>query len=69
VQDPRFDVPAQGDRSPYLDQYLAANTTTLGNVGKRHLPAEGLAGPLTKRPSGTQRLPGIRLGGCRAAAV
>jgi uncharacterized protein len=33
VQDPRSDVPTQGDRSPYLDQYLAANTTTLGNVG------------------------------------
>jgi putative CocE/NonD family hydrolase len=33
VQDPRSDTPTQGDRSPYLDQYLAANTTTLSNVG------------------------------------
>ncbi|SIR27421.1 CocE/NonD family hydrolase [Micromonospora avicenniae] len=33
VQDPRFDVPTQGDRSPYLDRYVAANTTTLSNVG------------------------------------
>lgn len=33
VQDPRRDVPTQGDRSPYLDQYLAANTTTLSDIG------------------------------------
>ncbi|TDC38675.1 CocE/NonD family hydrolase [Micromonospora sp. 15K316] len=33
LQDPRFDVPTQGDRSPYLDRYLAANTTTLSDVG------------------------------------
>lgn len=33
VQDPRSEVPTQGDRSPYLDRYLAANTTTLNNVG------------------------------------
>jgi putative CocE/NonD family hydrolase len=32
VQDPRSDVPTQGDRSPYLDRYLAANSTTLSNV-------------------------------------
>jgi putative CocE/NonD family hydrolase len=33
VQDPRSDVPTQGDRSPYLDRYLAANTTTLSDIG------------------------------------
>ncbi|MEU8263217.1 CocE/NonD family hydrolase [Micromonospora sp. NPDC048999] len=33
VQDPQFDAPTQGDRSPYLDTYLKANTTTLTNVG------------------------------------
>ena len=33
VQDPRSDVPTQGDRSPYLDEYLAANTTTLSDIG------------------------------------
>jgi hypothetical protein len=33
VQDPRSDVPTHGDRSPYLDEYLAANTTTLADVG------------------------------------
>ncbi|HZE30560.1 MAG TPA: CocE/NonD family hydrolase [Actinoallomurus sp.] len=38
LQDPRFDVPTQGDRSPYLDQYLAANTTTLSNVGNGTFP-------------------------------
>jgi uncharacterized protein len=38
VQDPRFDVPTQGDRSPYLDQYLKANTTTLTNVGDGTFP-------------------------------
>jgi putative CocE/NonD family hydrolase len=38
VQDPRLDVPTQGDRSPYLDQYLAANTTTLSNVGNGTFP-------------------------------
>ncbi|MBB5784523.1 CocE/NonD family hydrolase [Nonomuraea jabiensis] len=38
VQAPRFDVPTQGDRSPYLDQYLAANTTTLGDVGPGTFP-------------------------------
>ena len=35
---PRFDVPTQGDRSPYLDAYLAANTTTLGDVGAGTFP-------------------------------
>ncbi|MFG2004420.1 CocE/NonD family hydrolase [Spirillospora sp. NPDC048911] len=38
VQDPRFDVPTQGDRSPYLDQYLAANTTKLSNIGNGTFP-------------------------------
>ncbi|MFG6201614.1 CocE/NonD family hydrolase [Nonomuraea sp. JJY05] len=38
VQAPRFDVPTQGDRSPYLDQYLAANTTTLSNIGPGTFP-------------------------------
>jgi uncharacterized protein len=38
VLDPRFDVPTQGDRSPYLDQYLAANTTTLSDVGSGTFP-------------------------------
>lgn len=33
VLDPRSDVPTQGDRSPYLDQYLTANGTTIGDVG------------------------------------
>ncbi|GAA4638311.1 CocE/NonD family hydrolase [Actinoallomurus vinaceus] len=38
VLDPRLDVPTQGDRSPYLDQYLAANTTTLTDVGTGTFP-------------------------------
>jgi putative CocE/NonD family hydrolase len=38
VLDPRLDVPTQGDRSPYLDQYLAANTTTLSDVGNGTFP-------------------------------
>ncbi|WP_214414198.1 CocE/NonD family hydrolase [Sphaerisporangium fuscum] len=38
VQAPRSDVPTQGDRSPYLDQYLSANTVTLGNVGPGSFP-------------------------------
>ncbi len=29
MQNPAADVPTQGDRSPYLDQYLRANTTML----------------------------------------
>jgi len=36
--DPRSDRPTQGDRSPYLDRYLAANTTTLSNVGTGTFP-------------------------------
>ncbi|TYC19248.1 CocE/NonD family hydrolase [Micromonospora sp. MP36] len=38
VQGPRSDMPTQGDRSPYLDRYLAANTTTLSNVGPGTFP-------------------------------
>jgi uncharacterized protein len=38
VQDPRIDEPTQGDRSPYLDQYLARNTTTLTDVGPGSFP-------------------------------
>ena len=38
VQDPRIDVPTQGDRSPYLDRYLAGNTTQLSNVGPGTFP-------------------------------
>lgn len=38
VLDTRSDVPTQGDRSPYLDQYLAANTTTLSDVGAGSFP-------------------------------
>ncbi|SDI14994.1 CocE/NonD family hydrolase [Nonomuraea jiangxiensis] len=38
VQSPRSDVPTQGDRSPYLDAYLAANTTTLTDVGRGTFP-------------------------------
>ncbi|HEV7931730.1 MAG TPA: CocE/NonD family hydrolase [Actinomadura sp.] len=38
VQAPRFDVPTQGDRSPYLDEYLAANTTKLSDVGPATFP-------------------------------
>ncbi|MGW5124926.1 CocE/NonD family hydrolase [Streptomyces sp. NPDC004069] len=38
VQDPRFDSPTQGDRSPYLDTYVRANTTTLNNVGAPTFP-------------------------------
>jgi hypothetical protein len=33
LQNPRFDVPAQGDRSPFLDTYLRQNTRTLSAVG------------------------------------
>ncbi|MEW9554872.1 CocE/NonD family hydrolase [Nonomuraea sp. NPDC050783] len=36
--DPRLDVPTQGDRSPYLDEYLQANTVTLGDVGPGTFP-------------------------------
>ncbi|MEV5703716.1 CocE/NonD family hydrolase [Actinoallomurus sp. NPDC052274] len=38
VLDARSDVPTQGDRSPYLDQYLAAYTTTLTDVGPGTFP-------------------------------
>ncbi|MEV4622744.1 CocE/NonD family hydrolase [Asanoa sp. NPDC049573] len=38
VQDPRFDSPTQGDRSPYLDRYVAANTTTLDTIGAPTFP-------------------------------
>jgi uncharacterized protein len=38
VQDPRSDVPTQGDRSPYLDRYLEANTTTLSDLGPGTFP-------------------------------
>ncbi|MGK5740103.1 CocE/NonD family hydrolase [Micromonospora sp. URMC 103] len=38
VQNPRYDVPTHGDRSPYLDSYLAANTTTLSDVGRGTFP-------------------------------
>jgi len=38
VQDPSSDVPTQGQRSPYLDQYLEANTTTLSDVGQGTFP-------------------------------
>ncbi|GAA3235848.1 CocE/NonD family hydrolase [Nonomuraea helvata] len=38
VLNARFDVPTQGDRSPYLDEFLAANTTTLGDVGPGTFP-------------------------------
>jgi uncharacterized protein len=33
LQDPRYDVPTQGDRSPFLDTYLAQYTRTLTGVG------------------------------------
>jgi uncharacterized protein len=33
LQDPRADVPTQGDRSPYLDRYLGSSTATLADVG------------------------------------
>jgi predicted acyl esterase len=38
VQDPGSDVPTHGDRSPYLDRYLAANTTTLSDIGPGTFP-------------------------------
>ena len=40
VQSPKLDVPTQGDRSPYLDQYIAANTTTLTDIGPATFPLE-----------------------------
>ena len=38
LQDPRFDVPTQGDRSPFLDTYLAQYTRTLTDVGEGTFP-------------------------------
>jgi putative CocE/NonD family hydrolase len=38
TQSPQADVPTQGDRSPYLDQYLEDNTTTLTDVGPGTFP-------------------------------
>jgi uncharacterized protein len=38
IQDPRSDEPTQGERSPYLDRYLDANTTTLSDVGPASFP-------------------------------
>ncbi|MEV5694329.1 CocE/NonD family hydrolase [Micromonospora globbae] len=38
VQDPRSDRPTQGDRSPYLDRYVAANTITLDSIGAPTFP-------------------------------
>jgi putative CocE/NonD family hydrolase len=34
LQNPRFDVPTQGDRSPFLDTYLGQYTRTLTDVGE-----------------------------------
>jgi uncharacterized protein len=44
VQDPRSDAATQGDRSPYLDRYLAANTTTLSGVGAGTFPLRAARG-------------------------
>ena len=38
VQDPAFDVPTQGDRSPYLDRYIASNTARLTDIGHGTFP-------------------------------
>ncbi|MEV4984023.1 hypothetical protein [Micromonospora sp. NPDC053811] len=38
VQNPQSDAPTQDGRSPYLDSYLAANTTTLSDVGRGTFP-------------------------------
>ncbi|MEV6373530.1 CocE/NonD family hydrolase [Micromonospora musae] len=38
VQNPRYDAPTHGDRSPYLDTYLTANTTTLSDIGRGTFP-------------------------------
>ena len=38
LQDPRFDVPTQGDRSPFLDTYLRQYTRTLTDVGEGTFP-------------------------------
>ncbi|MEU4158341.1 CocE/NonD family hydrolase [Actinoplanes sp. NPDC026670] len=38
LQNPRLDVPAQGDRSPFLDTYLRQYTRTLTGVGAGTFP-------------------------------
>ncbi|GAA3351653.1 CocE/NonD family hydrolase [Amorphoplanes nipponensis] len=38
LQNPRFDVPTQGGRSPFLDTYLAQYTRTLTTVGEGTFP-------------------------------
>jgi hypothetical protein len=38
LQNPRSDVPTQGDRSPFLDTYLTQNTRTLTDVGEGTFP-------------------------------
>jgi putative CocE/NonD family hydrolase len=38
LQNPRFDVPTQGDRSPFLDTYLRQYTRTLTGVGAGTFP-------------------------------
>jgi hypothetical protein len=38
LQDPRSDVPAQGDRSPFLNTYLGQFTKTLTGVGAGTFP-------------------------------
>ena len=38
LQNPRSDVPAQGDRSPFLDTYLRQYTRTLTGVGEGTFP-------------------------------
>ncbi|GIF04207.1 CocE/NonD family hydrolase [Actinoplanes siamensis] len=38
LQNPRFDVPTQGDRSPFLDTYLSQYTRTLTGVGAGTFP-------------------------------
>ncbi|MDG4824719.1 CocE/NonD family hydrolase [Asanoa sp. WMMD1127] len=38
LQNPRFDVPTQGDRSPFLDTYLRQYTRTLTEVGEGTFP-------------------------------
>jgi putative CocE/NonD family hydrolase len=40
LQNPRFDRPTQGDRSPFLDTYLRQYTRTLTGVGEGTFPLE-----------------------------
>ena len=40
LQDPRSDVPTQGDRSPYLDRYLRSYTATIADVGPGSFPLD-----------------------------